>query len=142
MEKLTLDQSDVLACTNVLLKFFRDLDELNYDECLKAFVPDAKWERKGELLSGHADIRATLEARPADLIICHLISNIEIDAVAESQVRLRYVLIGYDAKVKTDGTRPAGRLGGIRRGDDRMVKTDEGWKFTLKLSHPVMLGAA
>lgn len=128
------------ACAKVLLRFFRALDTFDYDECLALFVEDATWERKGIPLQGLGQIRATLEARPRSVVICHQISNVEVDIINEDQATLHYVLVGYEARLKDDGSRPVGGLGGIRRGRDLMVRTPDGWKFKHKGSDGVMLG--
>jgi hypothetical protein len=133
--------TDEAACARLLLKFFRDLDHFNYDECIAAFTEDGAWERRGEMLRGHSAILEAMQARPRDLIICHQLSNIEVQLTGPDTATMWYVLIGYEAPAPQPGARPIGRLGGIRRGEDRLVRTPQGWRFTEKSSVGVMLGA-
>lgn len=140
MALLNRDGRDEAECVRLLMKFFRSLDEHDYETCLALFVEDAIWERKDAALKGREQIRAVLDARPRSVVICHQISNVEVDVISDSRVELRYLLIGYEAKVLADGSRPVGALGGMRRATDQLVRTDEGWKFQHKASKGVMLG--
>jgi hypothetical protein len=65
-----------LAAAERLSAFYHWLDQSDYGRCLDCFTDDAIWFRLGKPYEGRAEISAVLEARPALLMVRHLLSNL------------------------------------------------------------------
>ncbi|MES2536410.1 MAG: nuclear transport factor 2 family protein [Pseudomonadota bacterium] len=59
--------ADELACSRLCVAFANHLDARRYERVLDLFTDDAVLVRMGNVVVGHAAIRAFLEARPTTL---------------------------------------------------------------------------
>ncbi len=94
-------------CARVVLSVFRDLDAFDYPRLIGHFSADAMWEREGRELTGHAQILAALGARPRNQWVCHLITNLIVDATSASGARARGYNTAYRALEVEPGMLPA-----------------------------------
>lgn len=74
------DTSLQFRCQDLIYRFWHALDHRRIEEVMSYLTPDARWQRE-RWCEGEADIRAALEARPPELRIRHVITNIHIDEV-------------------------------------------------------------
>ncbi len=107
-------------------------DDGDYDGLAALFTEDARFVRPsgGDPIVGRAAIRASYEGRPPR-ISRHLITNILVDLVSDTEAAARSTIVLYTAPpgaLPADANKPA-LLGGFR---DRLVKTPDGWRFAAR----------
>jgi ketosteroid isomerase-like protein len=73
------------ACQRLCLDFAAHADQNNPDALAALFMPDAVFERLGEIHRGREAIRALIAGRPADVWSRHYCSNIRIDLAPDGQ---------------------------------------------------------
>src|SRR5882757_862981 len=71
-------------------RFFRALDDADYESCCAAFSADGSWHRQGKLLQGTEMIRAALRERAADFLTRHLITNMVMRAMEEEATEVSF----------------------------------------------------
>jgi hypothetical protein len=96
---------DTWRCSQVLLGFFRSLDEDDAEGVVRAFAADGVWHRRGERFEGHAALRAAMAARPADRVVRHVVTNLVVTPGADGRLSGASYMMAYAA------TRPA--VGGV-----------------------------
>jgi len=104
-------------------------DDGDFDGMAALFTEDARFIRPsgGDPIVGRDAILASYQGRPPR-ISRHLITNIVVDVVSETEATCRSTIVLYTAAVgalPADANKPA-LLGGFR---DRLAKTAEGWRF-------------
>ena len=67
------------TCQALVLRVFRDLDEFDYAGVVSCFAPDGVWLRAAGECRGREQIRAALEQRPRNQVVCHVVTNMLID---------------------------------------------------------------
>lgn len=77
-----IDTTAYLRCQDMIHRFWNALDYRRLDEILLRLTPDARWQRE-RWYEGETDIRAALLARPADLRIRHVVTNLILDEDGE-----------------------------------------------------------
>lgn len=73
-----MTHEDERALEQLVLRFWRALDRRDYAAMLAMLTDDASWLRE-EWLVGQEAIGQSLEARPSDLQVRHLVTNIIVD---------------------------------------------------------------
>ncbi|MHA3792951.1 nuclear transport factor 2 family protein [Sphingomonas sp. YL-JM2C] len=81
---------------DLVIGFFRALDERDDRAAGDAFAPDGIWHRQGAALTGPEGIAEVLAARPADRRSVHVVTNMAISPTSSGFVA-RYYLTGYVA---------------------------------------------
>lgn len=76
--------------------FWRALDRRDYDGLIALLNDDCRWLR-GEWLQGKAAIRASLDARAADMTTLHLVTNILIEDEGES-LRIHSIVTAFSGR--------------------------------------------
>jgi hypothetical protein len=71
-------------------RFFRALDDADYENCCLAFSDDGRWHRQGKLLQGVEMIRSALHDRGTDFLTRHLITNMVSRAVEEETAEVSF----------------------------------------------------
>lgn len=66
-------------CAHLVARFYRYLDERDYDSAADLFVIDGEWLRMGELLQGRSQILDVMQQRPSTLNIRHILTNTTVD---------------------------------------------------------------
>ena len=121
------------ACRNLVLRAAALADTGRAAALAALFTPDGVLVRpSGEVLQGRQAIEASYAQRPADRITRHLVTNIVVDVMSETQARaLSYVLL-WTGSTHSE----AGRYGRAAQGpqvvgefDDRFVLAQDGWRI-------------
>jgi len=76
------------------------LDQRRYDDILSHLAPDCAWERTEGWVQGHANLRASFLARPADLLSRHVVSNFTIEQSADGRLTGRCYVTAYFARTE------------------------------------------
>jgi len=84
-----------VALTQKLYAFFDALDARRYDDMESAFTTDGRWLRQGKWTQGRAEVRATLEERPAHVQTRHVISNAYLTQADDSSATVEAVMTAY-----------------------------------------------
>jgi hypothetical protein len=118
------------------VRFWRDMDCAAYDDIMPRLTPDCVWMRDREC-RGHAEIRASLEARPAGLFCRHLVTNFTYDDMGACW-ECRYDLISFGhmpsgphdlPPYPTAGPRMIAYTATVVRGDTRLLASSLAMDF-------------
>jgi ketosteroid isomerase-like protein len=125
------------ACEALSIAYARAIDFRDYDEFITLFTEDAVLDT-GKPREGKAAIAESLSRRPDQLRSRHVISNVFIDVLSETQARgISYLTLyrhmGEESlkgePIDFDGPTAVGHY------EDRFEKTAEGWKFKRRKLH-------
>jgi hypothetical protein len=72
---------------NVVLQFFRYLDDRNYGEIPNLFCNDGVWHRRGVPTKGATQIRRSLSDIPPIMPTVHLVTNLQIEQNSPDQAK-------------------------------------------------------
>ena len=102
-------------------------DSGDWEAVAAMFTEDARFVRPagGDPIVGRAAILASFASRPARNS-CHLITNIVVDVISETEATSRCTLLLYAAPAGESVAASPGLIGGFR---DRLVHTADGWRF-------------
>ncbi len=128
-------------CSRVVIQFYNNLDAKQYDDLVDLFEADGVWKRQGKELEGQAAIMTAMQARGEFLVIRHVVTNIQIIVEDENNASsAEYVTIyRFDSEEKLDGPAPLDGPGVIFLYQDKLVRTDSGWKIKDKRGRPIMV---
>ena len=103
-------------------------DSGDWDAVAATFTEDASFVRPagGDPVAGRAAIHASFASRPPRKS-CHLITNIVVDVISETEATSRCTLLLYAAPAGESAAASPGLIGGFR---DRLVRTADGWRFS------------
>jgi hypothetical protein len=73
--------------TQLLSQFFYRLDEFQYESLIALMEPDALWHRQGKTQRGAAESLAALGLRSRTQRIRHVITNLQLTELSESEAR-------------------------------------------------------
>ena len=73
--------------TQLLSQFFYRLDEFQYESLISLMEQDALWHRQGRIQRGAAESLAALGQRSRTQRIRHVITNIQLTELSESEAR-------------------------------------------------------
>lgn len=90
-------------CQRVMLQFYDAFDRGDYPSMVAMFAAGGVWHRAGKALTRDR-IAAELELRPARQRVCHVLSNILVDARDADHAGVRCYLTAYRNR---DVDRPA-----------------------------------
>lgn len=85
---------DIVAVQDLLHRFWGALDDRDYDVLVAQMTPDCEWQRAGHLHHGRDEVLTAMRARPINLAIRHVITNLRVDAV-DNGLRARGLLTAY-----------------------------------------------
>lgn len=85
------------ACQRLTHAYANFIDTYDYDRFMGLWAEDGEWVIYGNLSHGHAAIRATLDARPSDAVVRHLVANVVIDVTAPDRAEGRCYAVAYRA---------------------------------------------
>jgi len=102
-------------------------DSGDWEAVAATFTEDASFVRPagGDPVVGRAAILASFTSRPPRKS-CHLITNIVVDVLSETEAASRCTLLLYAAPAGESTAASPGLIGGFR---DKLVRTAEGWRF-------------
>jgi hypothetical protein len=124
-------------CEALSITYARSIDFRDYDAFADLFADDGVLDT-GKPLEGKAAIQTSLTRRPDELRSRHILTNIFIDVLSETEARgisylTLYRHIGPESlenkPIPFDGPAAIGHY------EDRFVKTDAGWKFKRRKLH-------
>lgn len=132
------ERRDIEAeCAALSISYARSIDFRDYDAFADLFTEDGVLN-VGRPLEGRAAIEASLTRRPDELRSRHVLTNIFIDVLSETDARgISYLTLyrhvgpeSLDGKpIAFDGPAAVGHY------EDRFVKTEAGWKFKRRTLH-------
>lgn len=92
---------------DIILRFFRYLDDREYDRIPNLFSSDGVWHRRGVATTGPDQIRQSFVEIPPVMPTVHLVTNLQIDQVSPHQVRaVFYVLVLRSSSGVNSGSPP------------------------------------
>lgn len=119
-------------CIAAATRFFHHLDRGDYAGVAALIAEDGVWVRQGKELVGPGAVLDALRARPADFVTRHLLSNVLVDITGDGEATVAYELSVYGQT----GAEPPRHLS-IMTGEDRLVRTEAGWRIRSKRARPV-----
>ncbi len=134
-------EDPIAQAGNALIRFFRYLDEADYDG-LTALL-DGEWHRQGKVLSSRAEVLEALSTRSPTRRIHHLLTNIAAEPGAHGEVALTaYMLVvQHEPGGPLDGPAPLTGFTNIRTLRARAAKTPAGWRLRWIKSDPPSFAA-
>ncbi len=81
-----------------VLEFYARFDEWDYVGMLPMFADDGTWDRNGQVLTGHAQIAAMLDARPRAQVVRHVITNLRVTPSAATRASAAFYITAYRAE--------------------------------------------
>jgi ketosteroid isomerase-like protein len=131
-ESTASDPTDIQrACEALSIAYARAVDFRDQDTFVELFTEDGELDT-GSLLKGRAAIREALSRRPDELRSRHVISNVFIDVLSDTEARgIAYLTLYRHVGPESLKGAPAPLDGPAAVGhyEDRFQKTAEGWKF-------------
>ena len=127
-------------CTQLVLKFYRYLDEKRYEDLVEIFDEDGVWVRLGTELAGKAQIREAMRERD-DWLTAHLVTNVCIDLIdADHAETTQYITLSrHEGWSPSMGPAEVVLPLGILRHRDQLVRVNDVWKFKRKTSKAIMV---
>ena len=115
----------------VVLRFYRAIDDRDYAGLVSLFAPDGVWLRQGTELRGEDEIMAALNQRSATLRVVHIITNLYEEFVDDGEVDVHgyMAVVLNDPKTPHEGPMPLAGIDSIRPTWARLRSTGEGWRI-------------
>jgi hypothetical protein len=79
----------------LLSRLYGALDEQDYVEVSRCFLPDGEWRRQGKLLRGRDAIVAQLSERGPGFLVHHVYSNCHVEKTDELNLKVRFLLLAF-----------------------------------------------
>jgi ketosteroid isomerase-like protein len=119
------------AC-NTLTKFFRGLDDRDYDTMASLLANDGVWHRQGRDLHGPTMMREELAKRSPTMVIHHLLTNVVLLSCTQTEavVSAYMSVVRHDSGKERCGPAPSTNIENIRTLTARMRATQDGWRIT------------
>jgi len=125
-------------CSQVILRFFRALDESNVEALLSVVAKDGVWVRQGTELAGHAAIRDAFAQRPANRTTLHLVTNLVVDVDGAATARATsYLTVHAETGQAGREVCPAGPPKLIAVSNTDLRRDEDGWKILTLRSRPI-----
>jgi ketosteroid isomerase-like protein len=127
-----------------VVRFFRALDDREYDALAGMLAPGGVWERQGAELRSRGDVMAAMAKRSPTLRIHHLLTNLFAveHGEAEAEVTGYMLVVRHDSGTAPDGPSPLQGIENIRTVRARMRRTAEGWRVQRLASDPAAFAVA
>jgi ketosteroid isomerase-like protein len=118
------------ALERLILRFFLNLDTLDFEALARCMAEDGVWHRQGRALTGRAAIIEALNGRSAGIRTAHIVSNLQFDLGDCGDAAGQFYVLGFRRDAERNAEAPAGTgpatIGLYRC---RCVDTDEGWRI-------------
>ena len=114
-----------------VLRFFRALDEREFDTLAPMLAPGGSWTRLGVELRSQAEIRAALADRSPTVRVHHLLTNVYAEPRGhdEAEVCGFLLVVRHDSGSEPTGPSPLTGIESIRTMRARLRRTDGGWRI-------------
>ena len=121
----------------MVTEFFVSLDGFDDDRALACLTEDVQWVRGSGVLSGYAEVRNTLAARPRGRCTRHLVNNLDVILDGADAATARCDVLVFQGQSNPDGS-PVTVTGpdSIISNEDRLVRIAGRWRIRSK--RPVM----
>ena len=126
--------ADELLCMRTVTRMNNAFDRGDAATGLGHYAEDARWERPDGTLSGLAAITRYYAERPANAVICHVLTNMEVDLTGADTAVCRYYSQGF-REVFNGAPRqplPMSGAGVLWRYHDSLRRIDGQWKVTAR----------
>lgn len=121
-------------CELLAMEFAYAVDHREIDKVVAVFAPDATFERRGEILRGHAEIRAAQEKRPAQLVTRHLCSTMRFEVLDAEHATASVYFVLFRHEGPTQGPAPLSQPETVGEYQDDYVLTDAGWRIARRVA--------
>lgn len=119
------------ACEALSVAYARAIDFRDYDTFVDLFTEDGELDT-GTVLKGRAAIREAISHRPDELRSRHVITNVFVDVLSDTEARgISYLTLYRHVGPESlkNGPVPLTGPAAVGHYEDRFVKTPEGWRF-------------
>ncbi|HTK62961.1 MAG TPA: nuclear transport factor 2 family protein [Pseudonocardia sp.] len=128
-------------CTRLCVRFARHLDNGDFEAMFALFTPDGVFDRVGQVLNGHEEMRAAFGARPPGITSRHVVTNIDFLEVSDDHVEAHIYNLSFHA-VGDAGAGPltyATENARFLDFHDHYRLTDQGWRFASRTAGVVFV---
>ncbi|MBY4593968.1 nuclear transport factor 2 family protein [bacterium BD-1] len=133
---------DQWAATNLLVTFYRALDERNIDVLIQLLHPETVWWRQGKPCSSEAEIRESLGRRSSTSRIHHLLSNLMTRCIdTHIEITAYMLVVSHDDGIIHDGPVPLKGIKNIRTARAIARRWNDSWRLSLIKSDAVSFAA-
>ena len=114
----------------VVVRFFRALDDRDYRALAGLLAPDGEWHRQGAVLRSEAEVLAAMAKRSPTMRIAHLLTNLfaVLQGEDEAEVTGYMLVVRHDSGAEPAGPSPMQGVENIRTIRARLHRTGEGWR--------------
>lgn len=133
----------VRECERVFLQIARLTDHGPQDSIAQLFTEDARMDRDGTLVCGRAALQELYAKRPPNLMTRHLVANLLVTPISAHEAACQATATVYrhrgtdTAKAPTPPVTCSGPES-IVEYEDRLVRSDEGWKVSRRVMKTVI----
>jgi hypothetical protein len=137
-------------CAQNTIRFYNRLDAVKGEEAAKAFVEDGIWHKlnsddgykgRAEIAAYANDVRGRGNPKypEADRMVFHLVNNLEVIVLSETEAEVRVVLVVVPG-ARGSGGKPGWTDGvaAISNSTEKYKRTAEGWRIVSKRTSPAL----
>ena len=122
-------------CADVVLAFFRALDQREHASVAALLSPSGTWHRQGAVLNGPQAVLDALSKRDPNRHTAHVITNVQITMQSRDRATARFYLVAYESQGDpASDLSDAPRLVAIRDCVDELVQISGQWQIQQKTS--------
>lgn len=123
------------ACADVVMTFFRALDQREHASVAALFAPSGAWHRQGAVLDSPQAVLDALAKRDRTRHTAHIITNMQITVHSAERATAHFYLVAYESQTHADpNASDAPRLVAIRACLDELVYISDQWRIAKKTS--------
>lgn len=136
------DANALAACQRLVAAFAHHVDHRESEKLVQLFTEDGTFERRGEVLRGHEEIRAAQGKRPAGVVVRHVCAPAHIELVDAEHARgVTYFQI-FRAHGSADDVLPLPIAEVLGQFEDEFVLTSAGWRIKARRARGIFRHAA
>jgi SnoaL-like domain len=125
-----MDQNILCKVGDVINRYWYALDHRNYPALLGLLTEDVDWQL-ASVQRGREAVAAAMEARPADLVARHLVSNLTVEAVGHS-FEAKFLVTAFGKRIPAEVVQPVAAASPAAIADvvAQLVDTPDGLKIS------------
>lgn len=125
-----MDESNALAaCQRLVSAFAHHVDHRDAEKVVQLFAEDGTFERRGEILRGQAEIRASQAKRPPGVVVRHVCAPSHLELIDAEHARgVTYFQI-FRANGSSNEVLPMPHPEVLGQFEDEFVLTPAGWRI-------------